>query len=230
VAAGVIVSTAIRIVVAPRFSALLSAERRDELRELYAVTSLWILVFGAPIYLGLAVFAPTVLGWLGPDFGDGVSSMVVLCLGSIVVLGAGNVQSLLLMSGRTSWVAANKLGVVLFNVAGNLVLVPMVGIIGAAATWAASMLLDTLLAVWQTHRATGLTLPPRPVARATALVGASVLGPSLVVVWLWGQGSAQLLLAAVLSAGTLLALSYADRERLHLHELRALGRSRSPVP
>ncbi|MFN8195869.1 MAG: polysaccharide biosynthesis C-terminal domain-containing protein [Nocardioidaceae bacterium] len=227
VAAGIIVSTAVRIVVAPRFSALLAQGRLPELRQLYSVTARWILVFGAPIYLGLAIYAPTVLSWLGPGFSSGVPAMVILCLGSVVVLAAGNVQSLLLMSGRSSWAAVNKSIVLAFNVVGNLILIPRIGITGAAIVWAASMLVDTVLAAWQTHRATQVAVEVREVLRTGALVAVSVMVPAGAVAWLLGQGTVSLLVAAVLSVTGLLTMAYLDRDRLQLSELRGIrGRSR----
>lgn len=84
VSAGVLFATALRIVVAPRFSAMLAEGRRDDVQDLYSVTARWIFLFGAPIYLVLAVFSPTVLAWLGPDFASGRWSMVALCIGSLV--------------------------------------------------------------------------------------------------------------------------------------------------
>jgi len=224
VAAGVVVLTAFRIVVAPRFSALLAERRTDEVEELYSVTARWVLLFGAPIYLTLAVFAPTVLGWLGPGFGSGVSSMVILSLGSIVVLAAGNVQSLLLMSGRSSWGAFNKFVVVLFNVTGNLVLLPRIGIVGAALTWAASMVLDTVLAAWQVRRATGIALSGRSVGTTAVMVGLCVAIPSLAVVQVAGQGTWQLVVGVVLSGTALLGYCVLDRRRLRLGELVSAAR------
>lgn len=224
VAAGVVVLTAFRIVVAPRFSALLAERRTDEVEELYSVTARWVLLFGAPIYLTLAVFAPTVLGWLGPGFGSGVSSMVILSLGSIVVLAAGNVQSLLLMSGRSSWGAFNKFVVVLFNVTGNLILLPRIGIVGAALTWAASMVLDTVLAAWQVRRATGIALSGRSVGTTAVMVGLCVAIPSLAVVQVAGQGTWQLLVGVVLSGAALLGYCVLDRRRLRLGELVSAAR------
>lgn len=226
VAAGIIVSTAVRIVVAPRFSALLAQGRLDDLRELYSVTARWILVFGSPIYVGLAVYAPTVLTWLGPDFDSGIPAMVILCLGSVVVLAAGNVQSLLLMSGRSSWAATNKLIVLTFNVGVNLLLIPRLGITGAAITWAASMFLDTALAAWQTYRATRVSVEAWQVLRTAVMVGVSVAGPAGAVAWLMGQGNVSMLVAALCSVAGLLTMAYLDRRRLQLHELRAIGRSR----
>ncbi len=220
VSAGALVATALRIVVAPRFSALLNEERHAEVEELYAVTARWILLMGAPAYLVLAVFAPTVLGWLGGGFGDGVVPMIILCLGSIVVLAAGNVQALLLMSGRSAASAINKLVVLTFNVVGNLILVPRVGIVGAASVWAASMALDTALAAWQVRRHVGISLALGSIGYVVLVVGVVVAAPCLLVVALLGQGTAQLLLAVLVAGLVLVGYCYADRRRLQLDQLR----------
>jgi O-antigen/teichoic acid export membrane protein len=172
------------------------------------------------------VFSPTVLGWLGTDFSSGVSSMVILSLGSIVMLAGGNVQSLLLMSGHSAWGALNKVVVVAFNVVGNLVLLPRMGIEGAALIWAASMALDTALAAWQVRRAVGVSLAVRDVLTTTVTVSLCVAVPAVSVILLAGQGLWQLLTSVV--AGGLLLLAYCavDRRRLRMDELLRLGRKR----
>ncbi len=224
VSAGVIVSTALRIVVAPRFSAHLARGQAREVQTLYTTTARWILLFGAPIYVLLAWYAPTVLSWLGPGFAEGRSSMVVLCLGSLVVLAAGNIQSLLLMSGRTGWGAVNKLVVVAFNLVGNLLLVPHIGIVGAALTWAASMALDSLLAVLQVRRFTGVRPQAGAVLGTLLVAGACASVPSLLAIWLLGNTVVSLLLATPVSAALLLAYCAADRRRLAIDALLAIRR------
>ena len=195
------------------------------------MTARWILLFGAPVYLGLAIFSPTVLGAMGGGFAEGRAAMVILCLGSIGLLAAGNVQSLLLMSGRSSWAAFNKSISLTFNVVGNLVTIPRLGITGSALTWALTMCLDTTLAVWQTKRATGVRIDGWQVLRTFALVVVAVAGPAGVVALVWGQGIWQMSVAAVTAAAGLGAMCYLDRRRLQLTELRGIRRVRStPSP
>lgn len=224
VAAGVVVATALRIVVAPRFSALLARGRTAEVGQLYVVTARWILLLGSPVHLTLAVFAPTVLGWLGPEFTDGATALAILCAGSVVVLAAGNVQALLLMSGGSGVGALNKAVVLVVNVVGNLLLVPRWGIEAAAAVWAFSMVLDTVLASVQVRRLTGIALAWLSVLR----VGAAVLGfvgfPLYATSQLLGQGNGSLVLGIMLGGLGLLAYCVLDRRLLHLHELRGLVR------
>ncbi len=219
VGAGVVVSNALRIVVAPRFSALLGGGHVREVQQLYTVTAGWILLFGAPIYITLAVFASGVLGWLGAGFASGATSLVILALGSLVVLAAGNIQSLLLMSGRSGLGAINKAVVVTFNVVGNVILVPLIGIEGAALTWAASMILDTGLAAWQVRRTTGVSLSARFIADVALASAVCVAGPQLAVRYLLGDGWVAMMVAILTSGTALVGYMWFRRDKLHMHEL-----------
>lgn len=226
VGAGVVVLTAFRIVVAPRFSAMLAQHRIGELQRFYVVTATWILLFGAPIYVLLAFFSPTVLSWLGPDFDEGVRSMVILCTGALVLLAGGNVQSLLLMSGHSGWGAFNKSAVFVTNLVGNIVLVPRLGIEGAAITWAVCMSLDTTLATFQVHRFTSIRPALRRILATLLAVAACVAAPSGAVLALRGNDTVGLLAAGSASLLLLAGYAYADRRRLHFDELVAASRAR----
>jgi O-antigen/teichoic acid export membrane protein len=222
VAAGVIVLTALRIVVAPRFSSQLAAGRVQEVQTLYTVTAGWILLFGAPIYVLLAVFSPTVLGWLGPDIGAGVPAMRILCLGAIMLLAGGNIQSLLLMSGRSGWGAFNKAVVFTVNVIGNLLLVPPFGITGAACAWALCMSLDTGLAMLQVYRFTRIRPALGRILLVLGIVLVTVGVPAVLVMTVLGNTTVAFLSAAVLSGLLVLGYCWVDGRRLRIGELRAL--------
>lgn len=61
---------------------------------------------------------------LGDGFAPGASVLVVLCIGSIVTFMAGNIHSLLIMSGRSGWAAVNKIVVLALNIVGNIIFIP----------------------------------------------------------------------------------------------------------
>lgn len=229
VGAGVVVLTALRVVVAPRFSALMAEKRTGELRELYRVTAGWILLFGSPIYMLLAVFAPTVLSLLGPDFVDGASAMVVLSVGALCLLAGGNVQSLLLMSGHSGWSAVNRIVVFATNVVGNLILVPLHGVLGAAIAWALCMGLDTCLAIFQVNRFTGVHPSLGRLLEVLSITVTATLVPSLVSLLLIGQNALGLVVGVLLAAPCVLGYAFLARRRLRLDQLAALlpGRGRA---
>lgn len=219
VAAGLIVDTALRFVMAPIFSALLFEGRRDEVKELFVRSTTWLVLLSVPLYLGLAIYAPLVLSWLGPDFVEGERAMQILCVGVALTLTAGNIHTMLLMAGRSGQAALNKLVVLTTNVVLNVVLVPIWGIEAAAGAWVVSMLLDAALATWQVRRHAGVG--PRPVAIGYAL-GVTLLTvgvPALVMRTVLGATLTSMLAAGVTAALLLGTWTYLDRRRLHLNEL-----------
>ncbi len=225
VGAGMIVLTALRIVVAPQFSAFLADGDNERAQRLYTVTAGWILLFGAPIYVIAAVFASTVLGWFGEGFVEGALSMQLLCIGALALLAGGNVQSMLLMSGRSGWGAINKSIVFSANVAGVFWLVPQMGYLGAAVSWAACMTLDTTLALLQVYRFTGVRASLWRILGILALVIGCVGLPSLIIAVTLGNTTATFGLALVASGVLLAGACWLLRGPLHLAELFALRRS-----
>lgn len=191
--AGMIVDSALRLVVAPRFSALLHAGRREELVDTYTTATMWLVLFATPIYLLMAVFAPVFMGVLGPDFVEGGIVLVLLSAGAITAFLAGNIHSLLIMSGRSGWAASNKAVVVIVNILGNILLVPVYGIVAAACIWAVCMVLDALMAAIEVKIFLGVPVPLRaalgPLLLNLLVVGlpsaliASINGPTLGAFW-----------------------------------------------
>lgn len=227
VTAGLIVATAVRIVVAPRFSALIERGDIAGVQRLYTTTTTWIVYFGTPIYIGFALFAPTVLGWFGAEFERGAASLVILCLGCIVVLGAGNIQSLLLMSGHSGLAAANKAAVLATNIVGNLLLVPALGMRGAAMTWGASMILDAVLAAVQVRRVVGVHLRPAATAYAFGTAAVCAIVPSVIALGVLGQSTVAAIAAGACAAVLLLAWCAIDRRRLGIEGLKNVLRKRT---
>ncbi|WP_197429787.1 oligosaccharide flippase family protein [Auraticoccus cholistanensis] len=220
--AALLIDTAMRTVVTPLFSRLMWREDLAGVRSLFTRSTTWLVLFSTPVNVMLFVYAPLVLGWLGPEFVEGATVMRVLAVGMAVILCAGSVHSLLLMSGRSGLAAANKAAALTLNVVGNLLLVPVAGIEGAAAVWAACMLLDAVLATVQVRRATGVRLAPLPLLRAGVIGLVSFGVPTAAATWLLGQSVAALLAGGLVATVAFAGWVVADRRALHLDELRAL--------
>lgn len=223
---GLMVDAALRVVVSPRFSALLHQDRKEELQALYRLAATWLVMLASPLYLALAIFAPVALSLLGPDFLEGSSTLMMLSAGAIVTFLAGNIHSVLLMSGRSGWAAFNKAVVVSLNIIGNLLLVPVMGINGAAVTWVTCMIIDALLALVQVRHFTGLQINLGqalvPLALSVVLMGGICLGARL---WL-GPTALGLIVGCAVGGFAYLAGCFWLRRRLHLDGLVATLRHR----
>ncbi len=149
ITSGTLVLQALRVAIAGDVSAALARRDTERVSQMYSAASQWVVLSSWPLYLVMAVFAPTVLRIFGASYPAGAHAMTVLCLAMLVNLAAGNVGTVLLMGGRSSWVLMDKAAALTLNVAANLVLVPRFGITGAAVAWALTIVLDSVLAFSQ---------------------------------------------------------------------------------
>ncbi|AZI57356.1 flippase [Nakamurella antarctica] len=221
IAAGLIVDTALRVVVSPQFSSLLHRGDIPGVQRLYGTAATWLVLFSTPIYIVLAIYAPTILGWLGPGFAAGSHVLVILSVGAVITFAAGNIHSVLLMSGRSGWAAFNKAIVLAVNVAGNLVLVPVMGIEGAALSWAASMMIDACMAAFEVHRFLGVNVDASAVAYGLLVPSMCVGIPAGVFRTFYGSHNWTLALSVALGGVLLAVWCRLDAHKLKLSDLRA---------
>ena len=144
---GTLATEAVRIAIAPQISGLLARREHARAEGVYQVATWWIMTLCWPLYLTLAVFGPVVLRVFGPEFAAGGTALLVLSLAMLVDLATGNVTVMLLMGGKSSWNLLNALGALVINVGLNLLLLPRIGIAGAALAWAASILFENVAAI-----------------------------------------------------------------------------------
>jgi O-antigen/teichoic acid export membrane protein len=169
--AGSVVNMAIIQVIAPKLSELLSAGERGRAREVYQVATSWLMAMAWPMYLTLALFAPVLLRVFGQKFTPGASSLAILAVAMIVATGIGPVDVVLLMGGRSFWNLFNVVVALILNVALSIVLIPHIGIAGAAVAWAAAILINNLLPLAEVRA----FLKLHPVGRGFPVVAASAL-------------------------------------------------------
>lgn len=151
VTAGLMAGVAVQQVMGPKLSELLATRSMQRAGAVYQTATTWLVTCTWPLYLTLATFSPTLLRAFGSEFKGGETSLIVLALTMLIATGVGTVDVVLLMGGRSSWnlidtAAALAVGVVL-----NVVLIPPLGVTGAAVAWAASILtrnLASLAQVW----------------------------------------------------------------------------------
>lgn len=220
VAAGMIVDSAIRVVFAPLFSRMQNRGDEHEVRELHRTATGWLVLFSAPVFLLLAIFAPVALSVLGPDFAAGASTLAVMCLGALVAFLAGNVQTILLTAGRSGLAAVNKTIVVAVNVALIPPLVASWGIVGAAWAWTVACVIDALLAWCEIRFVLRLRLAPNAGLYAFAVCLISVGIPALLARLVLGPTLAGLGVAAAVGVVVFAVWCRVSRGRLRLTTLR----------
>lgn len=230
ITSGTLVLQALRLAIAGDVSAALARRDHDRVSQMYTVASQWVVLSSWPLYLVMAVFAPTVLRIFGSSYPGGAHALSILCLAMLVNLAAGNVGTVLLMGGKSTWVLADKVAGLAVNVAVNLALIPHYGITGAAIAWAVTIVLDSSLAFAQVRW--GM----RIAGRLTGLLAAGLLALGcfgvlpLVVRLIAGSSLAGMLIAIALASLLYLPIVWAKRElfgvRILVEAVRPAGRPR----
>lgn len=198
---GQLVGQAFTHAVQPMLAAALARRDLVAARRLYQTGTCWLVLIAWPIYCTFALLAPTILLMFGPEYDRGATVVVILTLVMLVATGCGMVDTVLNMAGRTLWNLANVVLALAVNVTLNLLLIPTLGIEGAAIAWAAAILTNNLVPLAQVGWSLGL----HPLGRGTltAMGLAAVCFGALPGSAVFAGGNPPWVLAAVVT-GTLL--------------------------
>jgi O-antigen/teichoic acid export membrane protein len=181
ITAGTLVLQALRLALATDISAELARGNLARVSEMYRVATQWVVLSSWPLYVTMALFAPTVLHVFGSSYSGGGTAATILCLAMMLNLAAGNVGTVLLMGGKSGWVLADKTVCVAVNVGLDLILIPAHGITGAAIGWAVTILVDSTLSFSQVRWGMGVAGSLRGVALSAALALGCFGGVGLIV-------------------------------------------------
>lgn len=230
ITSGTLVLQALRVAIAADVSAALARKDTERVSQMYSAASQWVVLSSWPLYLVMAVFAPTVLRIFGESYPAGAHAMTVLCLAMLVNLAAGNVGTVLLMGGRSSWVLMDKGASLAINVAANLVLVPRFGITGAAVAWAMTIVLDSVLAFCQVRWGMRIGGSLRGLALAALLAVGCFAVPPVAVRLVAGSSLGAMMVAIALSLALYLPMVWLRRDTLGVRILLQAFSRRSGRP
>lgn len=192
--AGQLGNGAISAAAQPQFTRLFTIRDRRSANAVYQVTTAWLVVLTWPLYLLAIVFGPSVLAIFGRNYDAGSTVMVILGLTMLVATACGQVDVVLITAGRSSWSLFNGLLAMGVNVGVDLLLIPRMGITGAAIGWAAAIALTNLVPLAQV----AATIRIHPFGRGTLAAGLLSLVSFAVI---------PLALRAAVGTGTLVTLA-----------------------
>lgn len=141
---------AIQQVVQPRFTALLAMGETAALRQVFRMSTAWSMALTWPLYVLIGSMPLVYLSLFGHEYrATGVAVVVVMMFAMMAAVSSGPADTLLLMSGYSKTSMANALLVVVVDLGLCLVLVPRMGIVGAAIAWACAIVVRWVLTVTQ---------------------------------------------------------------------------------
>lgn len=142
----------------PRFSSIIAEGTRQELEVAAIDAARW--TFWPALGVGLAVLAAghLLLSLFGGAFTAGYILMAILLAGILAKAMVGPAETLLMMSGKQNLCVALYAGALTANVTLNVLLIPVLGIEGAAIATASAMGVEAILLHIAVRHALGITL------------------------------------------------------------------------
>ncbi|MGK5534162.1 MATE family efflux transporter, partial [Streptomyces sp. URMC 129] len=228
VTTGTLVMQAMRLAIQPQVGAALAVGDTRRAEDLYRISTQWITASSWPLYLVLATFGPQVLRVFGEEFADGADALSILAVAMLLNLATGNVNTVLLMAGKSRWTALNTVVALAVNVGLNLLLVPDHGIVGAAIAWSASIVCEQALGMYQVRFLLGLRGHGRGFVLSAALAAVVFGGGGLAL--RLAAGTDLWVFATYVTAATALyaAVLWRFRATLELPALLTTIRARRP--
>lgn len=130
---------AVNSIAAPKFAALYAQGNIQDLNHLALNSSRLTALLATPVLL-VFLFAPERVLWLfGPEFKAGATVLSVLAVGQFVNAATGSVGYLLIMTGYEKIERSLAVGFFLINLLLNFILIPLLGIVGAAISTTLSL-------------------------------------------------------------------------------------------
>jgi O-antigen/teichoic acid export membrane protein len=206
---------AVQLTVSPQLSRMFARHDVEGARQIYYTSTLWTMTFSWPLYIVCASAVSLVIPVFGARYSAGASSVVVLSAAMLIATACGSVDAVLLMSGRSLLSLANAVLTLAVNVGLDLVLIPRLGILGAATGWAISIALRNVLALIQIQKLMHMWA----FSRYSAAVSAASVACFAVVPGLLSWAAAPngwLVVSLMLGAAAYLTWAYQHRASLEL--------------
>ncbi len=209
---GQLANQAVSSVVQPRFTIILADDAHDPddrtISHVFGTTACWSVLLAWPVYLCVAAAPAAYLGWFGAGYAttEAVTVALVMSAGMLVAVASGPVDTLLLMAGRSGRSLANTLLALAVDLGLCLLLLPRMGIAGAAVAWVVAVVLRCLLAIVQLRAEVRLVLDLRGLLLAGAVPIACVALPLAALQLLVGLGPASWLAACAVAAAGYVAV------------------------
>jgi O-antigen/teichoic acid export membrane protein len=149
VVVGQLANGAISQAVQPRLAEALAVGDVPTARRLYQTATGWLILTSWPLHLTVLQYAGDYLGLFGAHYRQAAPVVRVLALAMLLATGCGMVDMVLAMGGRTVWNLVNVVVALAAMVAVDLLLIPALGIAGAALGLACAIAVNNLLPLAQ---------------------------------------------------------------------------------
>lgn len=148
---------AINLAITPRLARLYARGDLDRLQRLESLSTVVMLLMAMPVFLAFVVWGDHLLAWMfGAEFAHGYVPLAILACGHLITVTMGSVGTIMNMANK-EWPAARSTALsALANIVLCLLLVPALGMTGAALAGALSLVLWSVLFAYAIRRYVGI--------------------------------------------------------------------------
>lgn len=137
-----VVLMALRKILLPVLSELLGKENKEEFKRTYKTATKWTFALTLPLFVVMVLFAPQVLDLIfGQEYVAGATALSILAVTYFIKVSLGLSSSLLRTMEKTKLLLVATVSSGSLNVILNALLIPVLGMEGAAIAFLASVLL-----------------------------------------------------------------------------------------
>jgi O-antigen/teichoic acid export membrane protein len=158
----------------PYITQLVEARDTGRLQRYLATCTRLMVIVAAPLLVLLSVIGGPTLHLLHQEAGSGQEALIILCGAFLVQAATGPVGQVLTMSGRSMLNFVDSSIAVAVNVACNLVLIPRLGLVGAALSWSIAVVGMNLARVFQVRSILGISPVSRTLLRPAIALAVAV--------------------------------------------------------
>ena len=227
---------ALMLIYTPIVTGLYSRNLMADLKRSYTIATKWLAFITVPIFLVLCLYPEYVLGlFFGSAYIAAAPALRILSLGFILNNLPGPYVATLIALGKSRFMMWATLAVATVNVILNIVLIPPLGIVGAAIASAASLTLFStinsvkLYLVCQAQPLSKNLLKPLVASVILALIFQFIFGNLIMVVW-WMLPFLFILYYAIYGTAVILSRSFDREDIVILLEIeKRLGINAEPI-
>jgi len=148
---------AINVAVGPRFARLYALNEKEKLQRLVTLSARAVLIFNLFITLFFLIAGKGLLSMVfGAAFIGSYEPLLILLIGQFINSAAGSVGLILNMTGHENDTAKGITIALITNIVLNFLLIPVLGLIGAAIASAISMIVWNAILWWIVRKKTGI--------------------------------------------------------------------------
>ncbi len=148
----------VKAAAAPGFAAIMAGGDKTGLAVFAGKSARWSFWPSLAVGLGVAALGHLLLSLFGPAFTEGYPLMLVLLAGILAKASVGPGEVLLNMAGRQTLCVTLYAAVLCASIAFNIVLIPRLGLMGAAIATASAMMLEAVLLHIAVRRTLGIVI------------------------------------------------------------------------